>query len=274
MFSRTDIPSTIAQQSDTERLVVDGVGSFKVEWHMAGDLKTLKCMYNLPKGANSKTPCIYCLHPARHLDQANHSKPPSRSRSTDPNLKPIFDIPLKRVHVCTLHALCRIVEKLIHLYVQFAWKEKDSSIHKENIAKIEEILSNIGLHGGQVKIVADPKRSTETHQVPCKPSISGVKARRFLSFNGNLGKINRRRGSTIKYGQWKVLHNAIKDHADEGRARTRKAEVWKALDEVFALCDKKVWKQQYTTNLTKALVIFGRAMTNAWTNQNITHYMV
>ena len=73
-----------------------------------------------------------------------------------------------------------------------------------------------------------------------------MKARRFLTFNGDLGKINSKRGSTIKYEQWKVLHNAIKDHTDGGLARTRKAEVWKALDEVFALCDKKIWKDVYT----------------------------
>ena len=206
---------------------------------MAADLKTVKCMYNMSKGARSKSPCIYCMHPSSYLDASNHTKAPVRSSSTDPSLQPIFNIPLSRVHICTMHALCRIIEKLIHLYIQFAWKEKNISIQRENLSKIEKILSDIGLHGGKVKIIADPKRSTETHQVPCKPSIGGVKARRFLSFNGDLGKINSKHGSTVKYGQWKVLHNAIKDHADGGHARTRKSEVWKALDEVFALCDQK-----------------------------------
>ena len=54
--------------------------------------------------------------------------------------------------------------------------------------KIEDILSDMGLHGGQVKIVADTKRSIASHQVPIKPSLGGVKARRFLSFHGELGK--------------------------------------------------------------------------------------
>ena len=80
-----------------------------------------------------------------------------------------------------------------------------------------------------------------------------MKARRFLSFNGELGKINSKQGSTIKYGQWKVLHNAIKDHADGGCARTKKAGVWKALDEVFALCDKKTWEDSNTIQLRKVL---------------------
>ena len=214
------------------------------------------------------------MHSSSHLDASNQTKAPVRSTSTDPSLQPILDIPLSRVHICTMHALCRIVEKLIHLYIQFAWKEKNLSLQKENFTKIEKILSDIGLHGGKVKIIADPKRSTETHKVPCKPSIGGVKARRFLSFNGELGKINSKHGSTIKYGQWKVLHNAIKDHADGGRARTRKGEVWKALDDVFALCDKKTWEDSNTIQLREVLSKFGKAMTNGWSTNSITHYMV
>ena len=68
----------------------------------------------------------------------------------------------------------------------------------------------MGLHGGQVKIVADTKQSTASHQVPIKPSLGGVKARRFLLFHGELGKINQNRNfSTIKYGLWKRLHSQI-----------------------------------------------------------------
>ena len=274
VFSRTDICNTITSQTNGEKLQVDGFGSFNIEWHMAADLKTVKCMYKMSKGATSKSPCIYCMHSSSHLDASNQTKAPVRSTSTDPSLQPILDIPLSRVHICTMHALCRIVEKLIHLYIQFAWKEKNLSLQKENLTKIEKILSDIGLHGGKVKIIADPKRSTETHKVPCKPSIGGVKARRFLSFNGELGKINSKHGSMIKYGQWKVLHNAIKDHADGGRARTRKGEVWKALDDVFALCDKKTWEDSNTIQLREVLSKFGKAMTNGWSTNSITHYMV
>ena len=274
VFSQSDICNLIASQTNGEKLQVDGFGTFRVEWHMVADLKTVTCMYNMSKGATSKSSCIYCMHSSNHLDISNHTKAPSRSTSIDPSLKPILDIPLSRVHICTLHALCRIIEKLVHLYIQFAWKEKNLMIHKRNINKIEKILSSIGLHGGKVKIIADPKRSTKTHKVPCKPSIGGVKARRFLTFNGELGKINSKQGSTIKYGQWKVLHNAIKDHVDGGFARTRKAKVWKALDELFSLCDKKTWEDGYTVHLRKALSKFGQSMTSGWSSNNITHYMV
>ena len=56
-FDHTEIPTIIDRQTKGEKLIVDGIGDFVVEWHLAGDLKTLKCMYNVSKGANSKTPC-------------------------------------------------------------------------------------------------------------------------------------------------------------------------------------------------------------------------
>ena len=120
-----------------------------------------------------------------------------------------------------MHVLCRTIKRLIHLYIQFVWKEKNTSAHKENIRNIEQVFSNIGLHGGKVKILANTKRSMETHKIPSKPSIRGLKVRRLSSFNGNLGRFNSKQGSTMKYGKWKALHNAIKDHADEGCACTR-----------------------------------------------------
>ena len=123
------------------------------------------------------------------FDKKYWKKSPNRNLH-DKGFTPILNIPLTRVHICTMHAFCRIIEKLIHLYIKFSWKEKNISIQKENLTKIEKILSDIGLHGGKVKIIEYPKRSIETHKVACKPSIGGVKARGFLSFNGELGKIN------------------------------------------------------------------------------------
>ena len=136
VFSQIDICNTRASQTNGEKLHVDGFGTFIVEWHMAMDLKIVKCMYNTSKGATSKSPCIYCMHSSYHLDPSNHTKAPSRSTSTNPSLKPIFDFPFSRVHICTLHALCTIIEKLVHLYIQFAWKENNVTILKRNINKI------------------------------------------------------------------------------------------------------------------------------------------
>ena len=95
-------------------------------------------------------------------------------------------------------------------------KAKDEVIHK-----IEVVPSEIGLLGSNVKIEDDMKKSQNGNLIPMKPSIVGVKARIFLSFHGHIGKVNSKiGGSSIKWNQWKALHNAVKDHGDDGESHT------------------------------------------------------
>ena len=61
VFKQTLIPTLIEAQEDGKKLEVPGVGEFRVQWHMAADMKTIKCMYGLQHGANSRFSCIYCL---------------------------------------------------------------------------------------------------------------------------------------------------------------------------------------------------------------------
>ena len=61
-FNASGLKNVINGQYEGEELEVEGMGSFKVEWHLACDLKTLKCMYGCKHGANTKFPCIYCCH--------------------------------------------------------------------------------------------------------------------------------------------------------------------------------------------------------------------
>ena len=65
----------------------------------------------------------------------------------------------------------------------FAWTLKPQRESKRFIKEIERVLSNIGLHGGNVRIEEDPKRSQGCYKVPRKASIGGVKARRFFGFS-------------------------------------------------------------------------------------------
>lgn len=274
VFQRTCIPEVIRAQQVGEELDVEGFGRYKVQWHMAGDLKTLKCMYNVSKGANAKSPCIYCMGSAKECKPSNWNKAPDR-HTKDNNFQPVLDIPLSHVHICTLHALCRIVEKLVYLYIGFAWKLQPLSAREDAIRSIEKVLSEIGLHGGNVVIETDPQKSSSGNNVAKKPSIGGVKARRFLGFHGKLGKINLKKGtSNIIYNQWKALHNAVKDHGDDGRARNRKAGVWQALDAVFSYCDKNHWSENDMGAFKKELNNFKNCMRDAWTYNNFTHYMV
>ena len=59
VFHHTIIPSMISEQQNERTLHVFNIDTFTVEWHMSGELKNLKCMDNISKGAASKSPCLY-----------------------------------------------------------------------------------------------------------------------------------------------------------------------------------------------------------------------
>ena len=242
IFHRTTIPHLISEQMNGNKMLsIENRGDFQVVWHLAGDLKTLKCLFNCSKGANASSPCLYCMDPATALDSKWWRRPPNRNR-LDVNFRPIFDIPLVNVHICTLHGLCRMIEKLVHLHIGFGWKIKDAAQRKNAITALEKVLSEIGLHGGNVQIVKDMKKSSNEKDVPMKPSIGGVKARRFLSkiIGNDQERVRKAKKSTyrskIHYQQWKKLHNAVKDQ--EGSSRNAKAQVWKTIDVLFQMCEK------------------------------------
>jgi hypothetical protein len=39
----------------------------------------------------------------------------------------ILPIPLERVYICTLHALTRIIKKILHLHIVFIWNMSNPS---------------------------------------------------------------------------------------------------------------------------------------------------
>ena len=141
MFEHTDFLAIIQSQGDGKELEVPDVDSFKVEWHLTADMKTIKCMYGLSHGSNAKHSCIYCLQ-ERHRPQLvsdaqarkvakarahtwegslfskSCAEEPIRDGTSDRWL-PILAILLHRVHICTLHVLVRVTEKILHLHFMF-----------------------------------------------------------------------------------------------------------------------------------------------------------
>ena len=85
---------------------------------------------------------------------------------------------MSRVHICTLYALCKIVENIVHLYIGFAWKLRPNKDKDASIQKIEFMICQIGLYGGNIKIEANMKNLRKEKHIPIKPSIGGVKDRR------------------------------------------------------------------------------------------------
>lgn len=62
VFSMTPwITKVIKAQLEGEKLEVDGIGTFDVEWHLGGDLKIIKCILGCKQGASSLLPCPYCV---------------------------------------------------------------------------------------------------------------------------------------------------------------------------------------------------------------------
>jgi hypothetical protein len=94
----------------------------------------------------------------------------------DKNMDPILPIPLTRVHVCTLHAFARIFDKLVYLSILFSWNKRPQEISQKSIEAIEKVISNVGLHGDNVKICKDTKSSGARGNVPSKPFMGEVKA--------------------------------------------------------------------------------------------------
>lgn len=61
VLEQTPIPEVIDAQSAGEKLIVENVGEFSVEWHLACDMKTVKCLYGFSHGANSAHSLLHIL---------------------------------------------------------------------------------------------------------------------------------------------------------------------------------------------------------------------
>lgn len=111
-----------------------------------------------------------------------------------------------------------------------------------------------------------------------KPSIGGVKARRFISkiISNDQERVTKPKKSTyrskIQYQQWKRLHNAVKDQ--EGSSRNAKAKVWQTIDVLFQMCEKVKWTNEDKKRFQENLQAFKKSFSDAWTHTQITHYMV
>ena len=109
--------------------------------------------------------------------------PPNRDIN-DSEWAPILAIPLTRVHICTLHARLRILDKLLKLHINYAWNMEPVNRCESSIRDLEAVLSGIGLHGGMVTLYKDPRISGQTQNNPGKVCMGG-KAPTFKSLQLN-----------------------------------------------------------------------------------------
>lgn len=312
-FNHTSIVDVVRQQQEGQRLHISGLGTFQVEWHLAGDLKTLKCMLGCKQGAMTLFPCIYCCHSkvstttegkgakasklkggkgkggkgvanslknvsamqtvskekhqwSQGILSCDQRVPPNRD-TKDSNWDPILHIPLTNVHVCTLHARLRILDKLLMLHINYAWNMEPADRREECIRELEDILSSVGLHGGAVELTKDRKASGATQDRPNKICMGGRKARHLLSNYSDSQSPN-------EFQLWKRVCDITTYKGNEAALGLKRARVWQSADELFGLLEKGRLTSQEISNLKFAINTFTAQMVDAWGQTHITHYMV
>jgi len=59
VLNQNTISSVIKGHLVGQKLVVPDIEEFAVEWDLACDMKTIKCLYGMNHGPTAKHPCIY-----------------------------------------------------------------------------------------------------------------------------------------------------------------------------------------------------------------------
>lgn len=270
---------------------------------MACDMKTVKCLYGFSHGASAKHACMYCWQKKgekRQLSAAEAREPwkykqpwngglfarsilakPTRGPDGVPDGEgkwaPIIDIPMTQVHFCTLHAMCRVIEKIVHLQISYIWLIKDSTERKQAVVAMEHALSKAGLCSGAVVLTRDAKLSGQSSDLPAKISFNGAKCRKMFeaSTMSNLDTA------------WKDICEAERNNTNQGRSKQQRQEVWKAFTELlpYFQCMTKRSKKQRTTSgfylsperrqAYKGIVeTWGKAYVTAFGEGQVTHYVV
>jgi len=125
---------------------------------------------------------------------------------------------MTRVHFCTLHAQCKIVEKIIHLQIIYVWTIKDEVERKLAMAQMESCLSKVGLCASMVVLTKDAKLSGQNLSLLSKLSFNRVKCRKLFK------KIL---GSTFTHA-WKDICEAKRNNTNIGQSKVDQQNMWKA----------------------------------------------
>ena len=178
--------------------------------------------------------------------------------------KPILPIPLKRLHVCTLHALTRMMEKILHLHFMFIWNMKNEECQQHAIENMEKTLSAAGLHGSNVRIMKDPTCSGASNSVPIKLSVTGVTAARMFQPSTWSGQDR----------VWKDVLHTESNTLDQGRQYLDRVEMWKALETVFPYLVGLSLDQEQRETFKGKIERWGSLYMKCFGEDHITHYMV
>jgi len=206
-LSTSMLNETIKRHNAGEELKVqmdDGaVETFTVEWHAAGDLKTLKCCNGCSTGPAALCVCLFCMHQRQKAQvsaggenatatarrrgrvwagglmtcrkEHEFGSAPTRDAQdehgvyvNDDKWEPVLAIPLSRTHICTMHCENRVVEKLVHLHICKIWNMEKGADRDSRIKKVEHFLGGDVSEGGMGMLL----RGEPFTVVQC-PKLSG-----------------------------------------------------------------------------------------------------
>ena len=145
----------------------------------------------------------------------------------------------------------------------------------EALSKVENLLNEIGCHGGNVQIRVDKKISGVNHEVAQKVSISGAKARRFLKIPPSKApKFLAPNTSTKRWELWKDLCRFTTSGGSDPNLALLREKVWVDFNAVVRLMSLQITTPNERQQFTEAIRKFTTSFVNAWGEVNVTHYIV
>jgi hypothetical protein len=154
---------------------------------------------------------------------------------------------------------------MVYLSILFAWNKSPKEQGKKLIEANEQVLSKVGLCGGNVKIEKYIKRSGTRCNLLTKQSTSGIKAHHFLE----------KKWGHRCLGFYEDLIDEKDDHTSGGCELSRKKKhAWRSLSSLFLLMDKEKFIEGDETTFQKAITDFIREITEARGESHMTHYML
>ena len=182
--------------------------------------------------------------------------------------RPIFNIPLDHVHICVMHALNRIIEKMVHMHFMHVWTIKDKALQRIAINDMQTVLSLTRAHGRNVIIFKDQDLSGKSNDVPCKPSFSGVHALKL--FRDNPTDTN-----PIRHKLYVSVVNVEHNFLRKGEAKQDKLCLWELLEALLPyFSGSNLCEDQSAEDFEEKIDAFGMQYIKCLGKCHVTHYIV
>ena len=250
-------------------------------------MKTIKCMNGLQHGPSCKMNCIYCeqiherLKTCTSAEASREATNRGKGRwqgglfatriraepvdvSTHPRWKQVLPIPLSRTHMCTLHALVRICEKILHVQLTLVWNMQDDHRKATSIEAMEKSLSAIGVDSGNFVMKQDVKKSGKTGNVVMKPNLRGGVAVKL--FQDSSWSLHNR--------VWKDVCSSESNNLEMGQAKVKRLRIWETLEDLLPYLTGLVLSPLLRHACRARMNAFGAAFIAAFGESHVTHYIV